>query len=234
MTERENLFRPIHKGIRSMLYRLGTEIQTADFTDPHVSDRIAQQLENALGDAGANCILCLLRTHSSHEERDIFVPVRRQDPDVIDLMIREHLEVSRRIAGLSRTCNELRAQADPKRRIEIGDRLGLEANDLFAYYLAHLNNEEATIVPVMWERFTDDELREMRAKFYDALPLPRFEEWMRWTLPALNIHELTVLYSGLQRAPRSARLDDWVRLARESLPPAEWEQLRNAAGLPRA
>jgi hemerythrin HHE cation binding domain-containing protein len=225
VTERENLFRPIHKGVRSMLYRLGSQLQTTDFSEPTESNKIAMRLKADLGDSIANCILCMLRAHSGHEEKDIFAEVRPFDPDIVELMMAEHREIARRILGVSRTCDELMALSAPGRRIEVGDRLNLEANELFALYLAHMNSEEETMVPVMWERFSDDQLRSIRAKFYDNLPLPRFEEWMRWTLPALNMNELVVLYSGLKKAPRSPRYPDWVRLARETLDAGRWQSL---------
>ena len=71
----------------------------------------------------------------------------------------------------------------------------------------------------------------MRGKFYDSIPLARFEEWMHWTLPALNMNELGVLFEGLKDEPRSSRFKDWVRLARETLEPERWQALDQRVGL---
>jgi hypothetical protein len=71
----------------------------------------------------------------------------------------------------------------------------------------------------------------MRAKFYDSLPLPRFEEWLRWTLPALNVNELVVLYSGLTKDRPSPRYKDWVRMAQETLDPEHWHGLKERVDL---
>ena len=155
MTKRENLFGPVHKGIRSMLYESGRELQATDFTDVAASNAFVTQLKRQLGTSISNCLLCLLRAHSGHEEKDIFREVRRFDPDIVKLMMAEHTEVARRIRAVAKTCDELLEVTSSSRRIEVGDRLNLEVNDLFAFYLAHLNNEEAEMVPVMWERFTD-------------------------------------------------------------------------------
>ena len=222
MSNRENLYRPIHKGIRSMLYELGLRLGVADFTNLAETNEVARQLKEDLAVSVSNCILCLLRAHSHHEERDFFSAVRPFDQDVVDLMMVEHREITRRVYQLGETCDELLALTDPARRIEVGDRLALEANDLFAIYLAHLNNEEATMVPIMWERFTDEELRALRARFYNMIPLPRFEEWMRWTIPALNRHELVVLLSGMKSDPPPNRYADMVRLSRGLLGPERW------------
>jgi hypothetical protein len=231
MSERENLFQPIHKGIRSMLYELGSRSQTTNFADVTESNRFARELKHDLGDSLSNCVLCLLRVHSGHEEKDIFHRLRAQDPDVIDLVMKEHAEVGRRIHHVAKTCDELLGLTSPTHRIEVGDRLNLELNDLFVFYLAHLNNEDATLVPVMWERFSDEQLRAMRNQFYGSLPLPLFETWMRWTLPSLNPHELRVLFSGLKTDPAASRFKDWTRLARETLDPSRLRILEDEVGL---
>jgi hypothetical protein len=231
MSDRENLFRPIHKGIRMMLYVSGLRLQTADFSKVEKSNEIAMRLKRDLSDSLSNCLLCMLQGHSAHEEKDIFSEVRRFDPDVVKVMMVEHAEVARHVREVAKTCDELVSITTPARRIEVGDRLGLEVNDLFTFYLSHLNNEEATIVPVMWERFTDEQLRAMRAKFYDGLPLPRFEEWLRWTLPALNLNELVVLFSGLKKEPQTPRYKDWVRMAQDTLDSEHWLGLKERVGL---
>lgn len=213
-----------------MIYELGLRIGLADFTDVTETNELARQLQHDLSGTVSNCLLCLLQAHSHHEERDFFAAVRPHDKDLIDLMMVEHREIARRVYGVAKTCDELIAASDPRRRIEIGDRLALEANDLFAAYLAHLNNEEATVVPVMWERFTDEELRALRAQFYNTIPLPRFEEWMRWTLPALNVHELVVLLSGMKGEPAPNRFDDAVRVAKETLDAPRWTVVHDRLG----
>jgi hypothetical protein len=231
MSERENLFRPIHKGIRLMLYQLGAQLQATDFLNEASSNQLVARLKRDLGNASANCILCLMATHSHHEEGDIFSHVRVYDPDAVGLAMREHAEVVAHIHDVSMTCDEVIGLSDPNRRIEVGDRLVQEANDVVALYLSHMNNEEALLVPIMWERFTDEQLRAMRQAFYDHIPLPLFETWMRWTLPAMNTEELVVLYSGLKKDPPSARLGDWVRLAHENLDVDRWLAIRERAGV---
>jgi Hemerythrin HHE cation binding domain len=231
MTRRENLFQPIHKGIRSMLYELGSRLQTTDFANVSESNRFAQHLKRDLNSSLSSCVLCLLRAHSNHEERDLFAKVRVHDADAIDLVMKEHAEVSRRIRDVATTCDEVLKLDSAARRIELGDRLTLEVNDLFANYLTHLNNEEAVLVPIMWERFTDEELRAMRSVFYDHLPHSLFEVWMRWTLPSLNMNELLVLYSGLKTSADPERWKDWVRMAHETLDLARLRGLEDQVGL---
>jgi hypothetical protein len=230
MSERENLFRPIHKGIRSMIYDMGSRLGTTDFRDPVATTRIAEELEANLALSTSNCFLCLLSVHSQHEERDFFESVRPHDEDVVDAMLKEHRMIQARVRQVVRACGELQEESDPTRRIELGDRLHMEVSDLFVSYLAHLNNEEALLVPVMWEHFTDEQLRSLRGQFYNRIPLPRFEDWMRWTLPALNPHELVVLLSGMKTDPAPNRFADAMRIAKETLEPDRWSLLEAEVG----
>ena len=230
MSNRENLFRPIHKGIRSMIFILGLRLGTTDFADLAESSATATQLKHDLTNAASNCLLCLLQAHSVHEDKDLFSAIRKFDEDPVKMMMAEHAVIVRRIEGVAKTCDHLLNLPDPARRIEVGDQLVLEANDLFAFYLAHLNNEEAVLVPVMWEHFTDAQLRALRAQFYNTIPLTTFETWMRWTLPALNLNELVVLLSGMKTDPAPNRFGDAMRLARETLRPDRWTLIENQVG----
>jgi hypothetical protein len=226
VSDRENLFKPVHKGIRAMVYELGLRLGVTDFTSVKESNEIALQLKHDLIDSRANCILCLLYAHSRHEEKDFFSAMVPFDKELVELMMGEHRDLGKQIAELGKTCDELVGLTDRARRIEVGDRLCLEANDLFAAYLAHLNNEEATLVPAMWERFTDEQLRAFRAQFYNHVPLPRFEEWMRWTLPALNPEELEILLKGMRTDPAPNRYRDVLRVAEATLPADRWGPIR--------
>lgn len=230
MSTRENLFRPIHKGIRSMLYQEGERLGAVDFTNVKDSNEFLNQLKHDLTSSLSNCILCMLQTHSHHEEQDFFAAIRPFDKDVVDLMLKEHGQIVLRTHAVVKVCDELVGLSDPAHRVEVGDRLYLEANDLFAFYLEHLNNEESTLVPVMWERFTDGQLRALRAQFYNAIPLPQFENWMHWTLPVLNSNELVVLLSGMKTDPPPNRFSDAVRLAQAMLAPERWNSVRAQVG----
>ena len=225
MSTRENLFRPVHKGLRSMIFLLGQRMGTADFTDVAATNELAKQLRSALTQSTSNCVLCLLQAHSIHEDKDFFTAVRQFDEEPVKLMAAEHAVIVRRIFQVAKLCDELTAITDPARRIEAGDHLLLEANDLFAFYLAHLNNEEALLVPLMWENFSDEQLRALRAQFYNTIPLAAFEEWMRWTLPALNVHELVVLLSGMKTDPPPNRFADAMRLGKMTVPRDRWAEV---------
>jgi hypothetical protein len=215
MASRENILRPIHKGIRSMIYSLGLELGITDFTNVSKSNAIAFLLKHDINMASSNCLLCLLYAHSKEEETGIFSAVRSLDEGVFGKMMREHRVITRQVQTLASICDELMVTSDPGRRVELGERLNAEASELFAAYLEHMNHEEAEMIPLMWNHFTDQQLRELRFQYYAQIPQARFEEWMRWMISALNPTELKQLLSSLRDDPPPNRYSDAIRIAKE-------------------
>ena len=222
MSAKENLFVPIHKGLRAMIYGMGLRLGTTDFTNVRESNALAESLKQDLTRSLSDCMLCLFLTHAVHEEADLFPAVRRHAPIVADLMVKEHREIILKVHDVSQICEELRGESAPERRIEVGDRLNRQASELFAYYLAHMSNEEATMVPVVWEHHTDEQLRTLHDKFYNGISMTQFEIWMRWTLPALNPQELRALLRSFKTDPLPNRFTDALRIGRETLGPERW------------
>ena len=228
MSQRPNLFLPIHKGIRSMLYSAATRLQSMDFEDLERSNAFVKEMKHDLGDSLSNCLLCLLSVHSSHEEKDIFSQLHAHDPGAVKMVMKEHGELARRVQELSDTCDQILATSDRSEHLRLGERLGLESTELFSYYMVHLAHEDDWVVPVMWQWFSDEQLNAMRAGFYNNLPISLFETWMRWTLPALTPSELRNFVAAARHDPPPNRFDDLLRIAESSLEPAAWRRLQTS------
>jgi hypothetical protein len=230
MAMRENLFRPIHKGIRLMIYESGLRLSTTDFTDVPESNATISMLRQDLNSATSNCLLCLLRVHGDHEEQDLFAAVRPYAADTVAGLIVQHGEIVSRIQSIGRTCDQLIGMTDSQQRVELGDRLNNECNELFTFILGHLIDEETKIVPLMWDHYTDEELRALRATFYNRIPIERFDVRKRWTLPALNVGELLLFLSGMKAEPAPNRFSEAMRVAKETLDSALWQMLASQVG----
>ena len=214
-----------------MIYELGKELQTADFTDERATERVIGKLKKDLTSASSTCIVCLLNEHHVNEDDYVFPDVRPYEPELIDTLLAEHREVVRKIAGVWKIADALKPLRDREERIEGGDKLNRAANDLFAYYLAHLNGEEATLVPAMWKHYTDEQLVAMRTNVEKHIPPELFTEWMKWVLPSLNINELTGMFVGLKEGAPAPVLEHMFQLAEKSLDEDRWAAVKAKAGL---
>ena len=228
---REDLFTPIHKGIRAMIYELGTKLQKTDFTDVSATKAIITQLKYNLQSANSTCIVCMLHEHGEHEDQRIFPQISQYDSKVVDAMIQEHVEITKQIVEISRISDELLRLTDNDQRIEMGNRLNRMVNNLLAFYLTHLNNEEATLLPLTWEYLTDDQIRAIRTKVQMATPPERYSEWMRWIVSSLNVNELIGIFSGMKQAVPPPVLGKMMQLAEDNLDRDTWNKVKARANL---
>jgi hypothetical protein len=214
-----------------MIYELGRELQTLDFTDERATESMIAKLRQDLSAASSTCIVCLLHEHSTDEDNYVFPDVRTYEPKLIDTLLAEHREVVRKIAQVWKVADELKMLKNREERIEAGDKLNRTANDLFAYYLTHLSGEEATLIPAMWRHYSDGQLIAMRTNVQSHIPPEVFAVWMRWVLPSLNINELTDMFIGLKMGAPAPVLEHMSQLAEKSLNEDRWMAVKAKAGL---
>ncbi|MFY9716969.1 MAG: hemerythrin domain-containing protein [Thermoplasmata archaeon] len=231
MPATEDILTPIHKAIRSMLFDLSERLQTLDFADPEASMTTLADLQVDVATAPAACILCLVHHHGGDEETGVFPDMKSIDPVLIEELLKEHHDVTRRLATISRLTSELRTRATREERIALGAEINREADRLFAFYLTHMSKEEVTLLPAMMNHFTDDQLRALRSKIQGAMPRDRFAGYMRWMLPSLNVSELTKMLAGMKRAAPPEVLASVTRIAERHVDPVRWAAVRSSVGL---
>jgi len=228
---RVDILTPIHKGIRSMIYKLGAEIQTADFTDEDATKALVAKIEHDLSVATSRCILCLLHEHGGNEDDFFFPKVRAVEQGMVEMLIQEHREIGHKLVGLSKICAELIATKDPNHRIEIGMKLNQSADELFAYYMTHMNKEEVTILPATWQHLTDKQILEIRAIVEASIPPERYAEWMGWVLPSLNVNELVEMFSGMKKGAPPQVLENMIHIADAAVDKERWKMVKTKVGL---
>lgn len=232
MPATEDLFTPIHKGLRSMIYHLSGRLQTNDFADLSATKTLITDLENDFAAArSAGCVLCILNHHASDEDTVIFPETANVARDLTTQLIEEHHGLARRELALGRAAHELLAIDSPEGRIEAGTRLNASANELFAAYIAHMNREDTELVPLMREHFTDARMVAMRGTIIGRMPPDRLFSILGFMLPSLNVTELTSLLSSLRQGAPPPLLKAVSDLCAAKVEPARWELVKLRVGL---
>ncbi len=228
----EDLFTPVHKGLRSMIYALASRLQTNDFADAAATEALVRELETDFAIArSAGCVLCILHHHAEDEELSVFPEVARAGSPVIGSFIEEHHDLTRRELELGRAAHALLDIDDPAGRITAGIALNAAANDLVVRYLAHMNREDAELVPWMREHFTDPQMAAMRAAIIGRLPPDRLFAILGWMLPSLNPTELSGLLAAVRPGLPPPAFRAIVDLCAARVDPARWEAVRLRVGL---
>lgn len=195
-----DLFTPIHKGYRSMIYDLGARVQANDFADIAASTALLSDLQYQFGSGvSASCALCILHSHATHEEAMVFPAIAQLSSDLVTSYVKDHQAFTARLGEIAQRGRAIVSEPNAEERVRMGRRLNAELNEFFAAYLAHMNREEVELVPWMQERFTDAEMGAMTGRIIASIPLDRLAVMLRWILPAMDLEELTGMLAGVQR-----------------------------------
>lgn len=228
---REDILTPIHKGIRSMIYELGYKVQKTDFTDVLATEAIVTQLRHDIRLANSTCIVCLMHEHAGHEEENVVPLIPPSESKVVDAIIQEHKEITKQLIDISKVCDELLKLKENGERIEAGNKLNRMVNNLLAFYIAHMNNEEAELLPLMWKYLTDDQMRAIRAKIQMATPPEIYAEWMQWVMPSLSLYELVGMFYGIKMGATAEVLSKMSHMAEENLDVDTWNKVKSRVGI---
>ena len=232
MGSSEDLFTPIHKGLRSLLYQLSGRVQTNDFADISATTVLVGELERDFAIArSTGCAVCVMAAHAQHEERFIFPASDRVGNELVARLILDHHELTRREVAIAAAGHQLLALPTPDDRLAAGTRLNRAMNELLAAYVDHMNREETELVPLMQQHFSDAEMAAMRGAIMGSLPPEQQVAFLRWILPSLNASELAAFLRGTRRAlppPAFSKLTD---LCASTVEAARWADVRARVGI---
>ncbi len=231
MTGTADLFTPVHKGLRAMLYDLSDRLQAHDFADLGATKTLARDLENDFQVAqSAGCVLCGLAFHAVEEEAHIFPPAQKVGNGLIPILIEEHHDLSRREVEIANDTHALLELSGASERISAGTALNQKVNDLLVAYFAHMNREEVELVPLLRDGFTDAEQGAWQGAIVRSFPPDRMMALLSWMLPAMNVTELTEFMGALQRGAPPPVVKAVADLGAAKVDSARWNAARGRAG----
>jgi hypothetical protein len=232
VTASEDLFTPIHKAIRSMIYNVGGRLQANDFTDVTASKPLLADMEHEFSAAMfSGCVLCLLHRHASDEETSVFPSVSKYDAPLVRAFIEDHRVLVHQLEAITKMARELPLKAQPEERVQLGITLNQKANVFFAAYINHMNREEEKLVPLMRNRFTDDQMRTMRGAIIGGMPRDQLASLLRWMLPSLNVLELTGMLQGIKASSPPQVIQFISSIAAERVDPQRWQSVKERVGI---
>jgi len=231
MPATEDLFTPIHKGIRSMIYDVAGRLQSNDFANLDASKPLLADLETEFSAAlSTGCVLCLLHQHGLDEESQVFPAVGQFDPGLVVEFIEDHHELARHHSVITKMARDMITRESPEERVRFGAELNREANIFFADYQEHMNREERKLVPMMRLRFTDEQLRALRSTIMRSMPPERLAAILRWMLPSLNVAELTAMVAGAKAALPPEQFQLLAGLGAKYVGPERWQLVQQRSG----
>ncbi|MFC7735157.1 hypothetical protein ACFQX4_04740 [Roseomonas sp. GCM10028921] len=216
MSERFDIYAPIHKGLRLGSARMLERLGRADWAD-------AETRAALLADLRAG--ITLGREHIEHEEAELHRAVRDQDPALSEALGHEHEEHLRAFERLEALIRAVE-RADDAARARAGHALYLAFSVHFAGDLLHMAHEEGEAMPLLHTHFSDEALMAMDDRIVRTIPPERMGEYLRLMIPAATPEGRAALLGAIrQGAPPEVFAGILDGIARPALELREWHRL---------
>lgn len=221
MTDRVDLYRGVHKGMRRVLGSLTARAGQTDFGSPTEVAALVSSMEDAFA---------LLASHGHHEDTFVMPLVRRHAPDVAARLDREHEQHEHQFADLLRTARELAGSQRPDPRV--GHGLVVALSRLAAELTLHMADEEELAQPVLHRACDDVELGAVHDALVGSIPPETMSRFLHDMLPAMNGTERALFLSQMALGAPPEAIRGVIAIARTVLPDPEFIAL--AQGAPNA
>ena len=146
--QRHEMYRPIHKAIRHMMYTTAHDLSVADFQDSSSAEGALASLESTIA---------LLLLHATHEEEYVHPPLEERAPGLIASFEKDHRDDDLIYGELRNLSSEV-GNASSERKSELGNEIYDIYNQFVGTYITHLHGEEHELQQALWDNFTDEEL----------------------------------------------------------------------------
>jgi hypothetical protein len=216
MSSKIDLYTSAHKGQRYQLSQINTQAGALDVYNLRALERLISGFEELRKE---------FFLHAALEEKYIHPLLSERKPEgAIDLED-DHRKQRKQLDDLRDHLNTL--QEKPKNFEKRGE-LALEfyrgLNRFTADYLAHVDKEEESIQPLLWNLCTDEELAEAYGTLISSMEIEELMMFLKIMLPAMNIYERAIMlenskqigpeaYNKISKlAEQVLETDDWLEL----------------------
>lgn len=213
-----DLYRDVHKGLRSELLALPVEIGRADVDDRSSMTAIAERLHRFLD---------LLDDHAHHEESHLGALIARQAPRLATRIEDEHRIVEATMDTLRRLGDDV-VRAGGDRRRTATYRLYLTSSRFVSEYLAHLSTEDVEVMPLLAATTPIDELLAVNDAIVQSIDPEQMDRYLELMVPAQNPLDRIEMYQGMREGTPTEAFAHLLDVADFALDGTAAEQLRAA------
>jgi hypothetical protein len=182
-----DLFGPIHKGLRALLFGAATSVARVDYGSLGATRTVVAEVRR---------LIEFLREHALQEDMHILPLVAAHDRDLAGRLARTHAEMEALQVEVSALLARVEGSGGSERPVFGAALIGL-VNRLVAGHLLHMDAEERDANAVLGAHATHLALTEVRGRIGRSMTRERTLEWMAVLLPALNPAERAAFTNAL-------------------------------------
>lgn len=217
--QRYNIFFPVHKGLRALLFETAQLLQQTNFTDVDEADDAVERVKT---------VVSLFESHASKEDNYVFAAISAYEPSVVASFEQEHEEDHALGESLQNWIKAFEYAIAPSAKQTIGDDLTKAYIQFMVFNLRHMAKEEQVINPILWRYYSDEELHGITQTILASIPPQEGAYFSRWMVRGLNNAEILGWLKGVKNAAPQPVFQSLLGIAEEELQPHRWSLVQES------
>ncbi len=214
-TQVVDLYREVHKGLRSALFQLTVAAGALDAEDSDAVDAFRRRFAD---------VDMMLTTHHGHEDgARLLGLIAEHAPDSVDVVEAAHEQSEAALAIL----RPMVAALDASSAGDVYDA----AAQFTAAYLAHMDVEEHRVMPALQQNVDGDTLFAIMMEIRGSVPPPEMCVFLSYMLPAMDIDERTSTLGGMKAGAPPEVFDMFWDTAQSCLVSADFARVAGRIGM---
>ncbi|MFW9804049.1 MAG: hemerythrin domain-containing protein [Candidatus Thorarchaeota archaeon] len=216
---RMRLFGPIHKGLRHLL---STRVLQLGQMDLRVAPNVRTQWKEV------EKSFEVLHVHAAAEEEFVFPNIEKKNQELFDRLNHDHQAFTSIMDSLEKQLEALVVIESHEERIMKGNSLTQAFNDFVVKYGEHMQVEEKTAMPILWDVLEDNQIMEIIGKM-SMKPAPEVSQYfLPFLVQATNPMERIGILTGMKSLMPAAVFQGAIQIVQKALSTEDWEALQQA------
>lgn len=217
--QRYNIFFPVHRGLRALLFETAQNLQQTDFTNADEATDAVEQIKN---------VVRIFDGHAAKEDKFVFAAIAAYEPSVVDAFEQEHVEDHKLGEDLQNWLTAFGYAVAPSAKQTIGVELTKSFIEFTVFNLKHMAKEEQTINPLLWRYYSDEEIHGITQQILKSLAPAESALVSRWMVRGLNNVEIAEWLKGVKNSAPQPAFEGLLLLAEAELQPQRWSSVQEA------
>jgi len=221
--KRPELYTPIHKGIRSRLFKTAMNAGRIDYTDQEAVRGFHDEFMSVVAN---------IRHHHTMEEKFYHPLLAERVPGGAEKLLEDHHIVDHMLDNLVTHLEGIISKsADFEKRGELGQEFYMAFNRFVAFFMTHIDEEEEHIQPTLWDLCTFEELDTAEMTLIASQKPEEAKENLEMILSSANLDDLADLLGRAKAHVPPEMAQAVFQLAEGILSARDWAALKSRIGI---
>ncbi|MGZ8558901.1 MAG: hypothetical protein ACXWWC_11225 [Chitinophagaceae bacterium] len=206
---RFNIFNPIHKALRAMLYDTSLTLQQTYFADADEADPAIKKLR---------LVLDIFEEHTASEDHFVLPAIEKYEPSLADAFEQEHEKdhaLSEKLRGLLLVYNHA---VKTEVKIETGQAINHAFIAFMIFNLEQMAKEELVLNKILWRYYTDEEILDINHRIIRSTSQDVVAFTSAWMMRGLSNTEISGWLKALEKNAPQPVLAQVFDIAEKELP----------------